>query len=83
LTAEVFLAQILGYPVRDKMPEQKTSVTAERLREQSLALQRVIDDAQRLQREIAEHLVAVRRAGRANRRGQPYSGPERRKVPRS
>lgn len=46
------------------------------LREQSEALRRLCEEAQRIQRDINEHLHRLRHAG------DNYTGPDRRKKPR-
>ena len=46
------------------------------LEHQARSLQELIDEAQRLQREIDRHLRSVRR------QTMPHSGPDRRRTPR-
>jgi hypothetical protein len=59
------------------MPSTK-GPTPEELEEQARALQKLIDDAQMLQKEITEHLQKLRRENRVP--PQPFR--ERRKRPR-
>ena len=60
-----------------RMPSPK-GLSPEELEEQAQVLQRLIDDAQALQREITDHLKKIRRENRSN--AMPL--PERRKKPR-
>jgi hypothetical protein len=59
------------------MPSPK-GLTPDELEQQAQTLQRLIDDAQALQKEITDHLKKLRRENRMN--AQPLS--ERRKKPR-
>ena len=60
------------------MPDKDGHVTAAELRQCRDRLDTIIEDARRVRAEVEQNLRSSRRGTQNVRRGQPYSGPERR-----
>lgn len=63
------------------MPDREGHATAESLRQQLVALNKLVEEAERLRAEVTAHLQSLRRAGDSDHGVRP-SGVERRKKPR-
>jgi|RhiMethySRZTD1v2_1073278.scaffolds.fasta_scaffold2883417_2 hypothetical protein len=64
------------------MPDKDGHVTVAELRQCRDRLDRLIEDARRVRAEVEENLRSSRRGTQNVRRGQPYSGLERRSATR-